>query len=50
MGALTEDSNKYSEYLSDLLYNVTDGLKVTSIKMKTSDSIVEVSVRKRGEA
>ena len=44
VGALTEDSNKYSEYLSDLLYNVTDGLKVTNVKMKTSDNIVEVSV------
>lgn len=40
-GALTEDSNKYSEYLSDLLSNVTDGLKVTNVKMKASDNIVE---------
>ncbi|KAG0710468.1 Insulin-like peptide receptor [Chionoecetes opilio] len=45
VGALTEDSNKYSEYLSDLLYNVTDGVKVTNVKMKTSDNVVEVSER-----
>ncbi|KAK8378937.1 hypothetical protein O3P69_009579 [Scylla paramamosain] len=41
VGALTEDSNKYSEYLSDLLYNVTDKLKVTNVKMKTSGDIEE---------
>lgn len=44
VGALTEDSNKYSEYLSDLLYNVTDKLKVTNVKMKTSGDIEEVSI------
>ncbi|KAK3874047.1 hypothetical protein Pcinc_020983 [Petrolisthes cinctipes] len=41
VGALTEDTNKYSEYITVLMDNLPDEMKVESVKLKQGDVIKE---------
>lgn len=43
VGALTEDNNKYSEYISVLMDNLPEEMNVESVKLKQGDVIKEVS-------